>query len=282
MSESVNIITKKELEPDDIFDELDEAGEDICVVSDEWPYLRFGTYEKSLRGVEITKEEKGYEIRVCSFSTFDDYRLFRETIDIVKKMTRGKVEYDCEVVKGFDSYELFSDNWIDKQVESGVDAVRILSNHEGKPVTMYGMFAPFCFGRRMLEHFGLDDGHKPTETEIYKILKYFREMQWRLENLTSTKSHLMVQGENGENDKDVSLIAIKDGKVSDFDYISFAQMMGICDLDNDETALIKFEKFIDIVPKDKVEFLDECQMLIKTPFTADEVRKMIADAKKLM
>ena len=58
-------------------------------------------------------------------------------------------------------------------------------------------------------------------------------------------------------------------------------MMGVIDLDNNNVAIIEFDKFTEIVPKDKVEFLDDCQMLVKTPFTIDEVRKMIADIKKL-
>ena len=275
MSESVNILSKKTLTPDEIFDKLDEIGEDICIVSDEFPRLYFGTFNKALRGVEVFKDEKGYEIRACSFSTFDDYRLFRTTIDIVMELTLGEVEYYGEFVKNFDSFEFFGDNWIDKQVESGINVVSVLAKHEDKPVTMYGLFAPFCFGKRMLKNFGLDDGHTPDVEEIYAILKYFREMQWRLENMTSTKSRLAVLGENGEPDKDVSLITIKDGQVSDFDYISFAQMVAICDLDNNDFAMIEFEKFIDVVPKEKVEFLDECQMLVKTPFTVGEVRRMI-------
>lgn len=90
----------------------------------------------------------------------------------------------------------------------------------------------------------------------------------------------MLKGENGENDKDISLISIKNNKVSDFDYISFAQMVSLCDLDNDDIALIEFTKFIDIVPKEKVEFLDDCQMLVKIKFTAEDVRQMITNANE--
>lgn len=280
MSESINIISKKAIAPDDIFDALEEGGEDLCIVSGEFPRLYFGTFDKALRGVEVFKDERGYEIRACSFSSFDDYRLFRTTIDTIRKLTRGKVEYDGEIIKGFDSYETFSDNWIDRQVECGVDVVRVMCLNDKSPITMYGLFAPFCFGKRMMDYFGLNDGHKPDVEETYKILKYFREMQWRLENMKSTKSNLMLKGEDGENDKDISLISIKNNKVSDFDYISFAQMVSLCDLDNDDIALIELAKFIDIVPKEKVEFLDDYQMLVKIKFTAEDVRQMITNANE--
>ncbi|MBO7434159.1 MAG: hypothetical protein J6U13_10460 [Salinivirgaceae bacterium] len=277
MSESVDILTKQKIHPDDFFNALVELGERICVTSSEFPCLKFGTFYKSLRGVEVNQENYGYEVRVCSFSTYDDYRLFRVSIDVMKKITGGKISYLDEII---DSSAYFDDQWIEDQMDGGVETVIALARHEEQAVTMYGMFAPFCFGTRMLDYFGLSDGHMPDKSELRDIRKYFCDMQWLLEHKTGTQSNLMVKGENDEPDKDVSLIAIKNGEVSSFDYISYAAMMAVGDLDNNNVALMDYSRFLEIVPKDKVEFLDEYQMLVKQSFTVGDILKIIEQGKQ--
>ena len=154
MSECVDILTKNKINPDDFFKELVRLGERICVTSDKFPCLKFGTFYKSLRELEVNQEDYGYEVRICSFSTFDDYRLFRVSIDVMKKITGGKISYLDEII---DSSAYFDDQWIEDQMDGGVETVIALVRHEGQTVTMYGMFAPFCFGTRMLDYFGLSD-----------------------------------------------------------------------------------------------------------------------------
>ena len=98
--------------------------------------------------------------------------------------------------------------------------------------------------------------------------------------MKSTKS-VIITGEDGENHKYIPVISIKNNKVSDFDYISFAPMIILCDIDSgDDMVFIEFAKFIDIVPKEKVEFLDDCQMLVKIKFTVEDVRQMITNANE--
>ncbi|MBR4620215.1 MAG: hypothetical protein IKO46_04470 [Salinivirgaceae bacterium] len=277
MSESVEILTKKKIVPDDFFNALVKLGERFCVTSNEFPCLKFGTLYKSLRGVEVNQEDDGYEVRICSFSTYDDYRLFRVSIDVMKELTGGKVSYLEEII---DSSDYFDDKWIESEMDAGISTVTVLARHENETITLYGMFAPFCFGPKMLDFFGLSDGHMPDKSEMCSIRKYFCDMQWSLEDKVGTQSDLMVKGENGEIDKAVSLITIKNGKVSKFDYISYAPMVAVGDLDNDNVALLDFEKFKEIVPQDKVEYLDECQMLVKIPFTVEDVLRMIDFGKQ--
>lgn len=278
MSESINIITKKKITPDNYFDELMKLGEKICVISDEFPCLKLGNFSTSLRGIEISEIENGYEIRICTFASIADYQLFRKSIDIIKKITGGKVEYEGEIINRFDSYKQFDDKWLYSQLEMAIDVSTILAKQSDNPIVYFGMFAPFCFGKKMMKKFGIEN-NKPNETDIFKIRKYFRDMQWFLEDKTSTKSNLVIQDDDGKQ-KSISLIAIKNNKVSDFDFISYAEMILFHDLDNQKFAIMPFEESINKIPKEKYSLLDECQMLMKEPLTTDEIRKIIAESQK--
>ena len=62
MSVCVRIRTGKEITPDRIFDELVHQGEKIMVTEDEYPNLKFGNFYESTRGIEVNKEDNGYNV----------------------------------------------------------------------------------------------------------------------------------------------------------------------------------------------------------------------------
>ena len=96
---------------------------------------------------------------------------------------------------------------------------------------------------------------------------------------TSTQSNIVIKDEDGKQ-KEISIITINDNKVSDFDYISYAEMILFQDLDNQKYAIMPFEESINTILKEKYSLLDEYQMLMKEPLTTDEVRKIIAESNE--
>ena len=60
-----------------------------------------------------------------------------------------------------------------------IELSTILAKKSDKPIVYFGMVAPFCFGKKMLKHFGIEN-QKPDEFDIFKIRKYFHDMQWFL------------------------------------------------------------------------------------------------------
>lgn len=90
MSESVNIITKKKITPNNYFNVMMKLGEKICIISDKFPCLQLGNFNTSLRGIDILEIENGNKIQICTFASIADYQLFRKTIDIIKKSLKAK------------------------------------------------------------------------------------------------------------------------------------------------------------------------------------------------
>ena len=94
MSVCVNFRTKKQFEPKMLFDELVKRGKKIMVTSAEFPCLKLGTHLEALRGVEINKEENGYEIRVCSFANRADLQLYGAVVEMMVSLTGENPLYE--------------------------------------------------------------------------------------------------------------------------------------------------------------------------------------------
>lgn len=119
MSVCVNFHTVKQFEPTTIFDELVKCGKKIMVTSAEFPCLKLGTHLEALRGIEINKEENGYEIRVCSFANRSDLQLYGAVVEAMVSLTGENPIYEDdeeEVIS--DPKEYFGDEWINDQLES--------------------------------------------------------------------------------------------------------------------------------------------------------------------
>ena len=72
MSVCVTIRTENRLQPDVFLKHLVEKGEDIVVTSDDYPSVKFGNPHRTIRGIEVNKEDNGLEVRVCTFSSTAD------------------------------------------------------------------------------------------------------------------------------------------------------------------------------------------------------------------
>ena len=65
MSICVNVKTQRRIRPEEIFDSLDEKGMSVVVTNYEFPCLKFGVMQYSLRGIEVYEEDYGYAVNDC-------------------------------------------------------------------------------------------------------------------------------------------------------------------------------------------------------------------------
>ena len=261
MSVCVTIRTTKELSPKQILKQLADHGEKIMLTSEDFPTVKFGTMEEALRGIEINKEDNGYEVRVCAFANKADYRLFSITIDTIMQMSDGRAfledDDDSEVL---DPLKSFGETWGYEQMDNSAQTLGAMIRHSGTPVVLFGLFSPYCFGPRIAEEFELDLS-KPSWYAILDLLDYFTVMQWKTSQIKDTSSQLTIQNPNDSDDNmlNVSLISAHNGKVDDFDYISYADLVGLMDADNDVGILIRIDDLRYILPEDEFYSIDDYQ-----------------------
>lgn len=147
MSVCVTIRTKHHPAPDDVLNALVDAGEKIVITSKDYPSVKFGTAGEALRGNELNEEDNGVEVRVCSYGSAADYRLFARTVKTVMDLCGEKAfledDDECEVT---DPLAEFGEQWVLRERESGMHLLKLFSCKHGQQIVLYGLFADICIG----------------------------------------------------------------------------------------------------------------------------------------
>lgn len=281
MSVCINFQTAKHLEPKEIFESLAKHGEKIVVTSGEYPSLKLGTHIESLRGIEINQEEDGFEVRVCSFANRADLQLYGVAINVMKTLTGSKALYDND-----DEYEItnpkeyLSEDWINEQLDSSCKINCALVKHFGKPIIMDGLFMPICFGPIMAKSFDLDLSN-PSMENFLSIQDYLSSLQWHFSDKEDTSTRLAMPNPTNKDDEPlhISLIYAENGKVTPFDYVSYADVLGLMDKDKG-VAMIRMEDFPMIADQEDFDMLDDYQFALKDKLSYKSFRKMMDKAQQ--
>lgn len=284
MSVCVTIRTGNRPEPEDVFKALVETGERIIVTSAEYPCVKFGVYNEALRGIELNEEDDGVEVRVCSFASAEDYRLFAKTVKTVMDLTGGKAFYENDDEDEVtDPIARFDEQWSSSERLSGLDIHRIFSLRYGKVITIYGFFSEICIGPRLLKGFDIDLDSQLTIEDADALQEYLVSVQWYLDNKQDTSTHMILNDPDAPEGagKSISMIIVKDGKVSDFDYISYADIFAMMDLDckDADSVLVPFEEITKIIPDEGFRILDEYQFERTEELTVESFRQIMERAR---
>lgn len=273
MSVCVYFKTAKQLKAENVLKSFAERGEKIMVTSQDFPCLKIGTFQEALRGIEINQEDDGYELRVCSFTNRADLKLFIVAIELMRAITGVKAlsEDEEEIANPRD---VFDEDWIKDQLNSSVSVTCSLIQHFGKPIIMYGLFFPICFGPVLAKSFDIDLSN-PQEDTFESLQEYLTNLQWHFANKENTSTRLAIPDPTNENDRPlgVSVICAEDGKVSPFDLVSYAEVLGLVDYDGD-AVMIHMEDFPRIVRSEQFTMLDDYQFAIDGQLSYEDFKQM--------
>ena len=284
MSFCVRIRTEKLPKPEDVFKAMAEKGEQLAVTSPDYPCAKVGNHYKALRGIELNEEDNGVEVRVCTFGSAEDYRLFGKTVQTVMELTGGRAYVeDDEEEEVTDPLAQFDEEWVADQRESSFGMLKLFCLKYGHRITLYGLFAQICLGPRLFKGFGISLDTETSPEEIDKLQDYLVSVQWHLAGKEDTSTRMvMPDPTNPDSDgKRISMISISKGKVNNFDYISCADILGIMDMDHEDVppVLIPFEKIVKILPAEGFRILDDCQFELTGKITPRTVRQIMENAR---
>ena len=282
MSYCVDIRTEKRVEPQSIFATLANLNQEIEVVSDSFPTLRFGTVKYALRGVEISEEDYGYEVRICSMASMADYQLFPFAVLVMKELTGGEVYSEDDPDKSIkEPKKRFGLKWRRMQTEASWNITCALIRDMNEKIIFNGLFAPFAIGPNMLKCFEVDLDN-PTGGQGYKRLEYdLFKKQWLLRDLIPANNSLAIRDPENENHLlTLSAIQIKDGDVQDFGYISVADLFGFINSDTGEVVIIKFDDLLKVMTSDKFMQIDESQLVRIDDFSVSDFCEAMERAKE--
>jgi len=148
MSITHEIHTEKYLDIDNVISTLSRADNTLQVQNQGKGIYHFYSNGKSTRGVDLSKEDYGYEIRNTVLSAAADFEIANQLGKIVCLQTEGKVYTEEE--EEADPNMLFSSNDIQRIREQEASVVLALLN-DGKPISFYGPVRQFHFGERLAQ-----------------------------------------------------------------------------------------------------------------------------------
>lgn len=273
MSVCVYFRTAKQFKAEKIYGEIADRGEKIMLGTQDFPSLKLGSYQEALRGIEINKEDYGYEVRVCSFANRADLHLFIVAVDVMKSLTGVKAMLEDEEEVS-NPKKFFDDNWVEEQVESSREVVCALVQHNGVPIIMSGLFFPICFGPLSARSFGINLLN--PQKDAFDMLQFFlSKLQWYFGSKKGTSTRLAIPNPAGEDERplNISLIYAENGKVQPFDYVTYADVVGLVDKDGD-VVMIHIEDFARIAQAMDFAMLDDYQYSVREPLSYDDFKKM--------
>lgn len=281
MSVTASVKTSKSFEPATLFDKVTCGGKYICITSKDFP-LAFGTPFEAIRGVSVNKVDDGFEVRVCVMASIEDYKLFAKVVAAIVEITDGIFVPEDENPTHKNAEEFYDKDWIERQRESDFSAVKSMVSYSGETLVFPGIFVPFCLGPRFLADMDVDIYGEYKAEEANKLEKYLCVMQWVLDDKMDTSSNMTVADPNvAGRRKSISLLSIKNGEVEDFDYISYADLFCVADLDSRDCALLQFRELWKILPPKFFRRLDEYQFIRAQKLTVDMVRRILQRAYAL-
>lgn len=277
MSVCVRIRTNERPSPDAIFDALIKKGTSIVYTSSEYPSIKFGYYGTALRGIEINEEGNGLEVRICTFASVDDHRLFGLTVHILKELTGARAFYenddDDEVL---DPISRFNETWISDQRKTTMEMLKVLALKHGRPFVLSGIFLPICIGPHLFKGFNILMGSDNIIEEADKLQHYLINVQWTLEEKTGTDTSVAIRSD--EESKVISTVETEGDAINKIDYITYADLLGFLNSKGARPILVPFEKIRRILPQDGFRIIDEYQFERVKEIKSRDIWKIIKRA----
>lgn len=284
MSVNVSIITEKRFDKFEIlYENIVNHGLSIMVLANQDKYCAFCSMRTATRYITVSTEDYGYEVRITSMASRDDYNLFRYSIDIIMKQYGAKALLEGDEDSPIDNaIDFFNDEWIIEQMHSDVSVITALIYHdvdmktgkpkpEGNEIVIDGPFRRFAFGKRLFDEIGIKeiDNDQKLIDQLYDRMLY---VQWGLpDNLRETQGGTMDIDGSGiqENFKTITMYFYGERDfISDAEYVVI-QKENFCQGGN-KLIVVKYDDLLTIIPK-TWERVDNKQLLVhetsKTEFS---------------
>jgi len=179
---------------------LAKMGHHLIVIYQDEEALIMGEHLESTRGVSISTEDDGYEVRITTLATKADYVLFRDSIKVVHNIVGGDIyDDDEEPIADIGSLD---NNWISERMDNDFEMITILATQkEDSVVELDGLVRPFCIGNDLLAALQIQKG-EVNEDAKDRLYERFLYIQWGLrEDLEMTTMGRMDIDQTGDQNQ---------------------------------------------------------------------------------
>lgn len=266
MSHNYKITTNQRIDISDLVDDLRKKRISAYAI-DRSPTYQIFEDGYSTRGVEITEEDDGYELRMTVLANSNDYLLCNQIAFFLCNNLSGTLtdEDGNEKFIGTLFYDLDISNKINSDIETTFALLR-----EGHNIDIFGPIREFSFGERTRKKALSLQGDK--HAIAYKLSKMILASQYPPENFIPFSNLLKITNDEGEeyyvqvitNSKDMVIEKVKGYAITS---------------DTEEKLFLTPEQLISILPEEW-ELLDDYIILAKQ-LEEEKWKKFINDAKAI-
>ncbi|MBS1578641.1 MAG: hypothetical protein JST29_03230 [Bacteroidetes bacterium] len=250
MSRTYKIITNQRIDISNLIDELRKRRIAAYAIDRAPTYLIFED-NFSARGIDLTEEDYGYEIRMTFLSNSNDYLLCNAIAVILCRNLNATLKNE----NGNEKYigTLFYDLDISEAINSDINVLFALLNEGKKDITIYGPIREFTFGSKTIEKVLAFQGDK--HAIAYKLSKLILACQYPPKNFTPFSNFLRI----GNNDDEAYYVQVLSNK-KDMVIEKVAQYA--ISTDSEKTIIIEAKELASIIPNEW-EVLDDYIILAK-------------------
>lgn len=195
MSISIKAITNNKFDWNDFFQELRNSQPiaDIRGI-DRNPTYQFYANNYSTRGVEVTEEDFGYEIRLTSCCNFRDYLLANTIALKIRQDTNAKFynENNSEIYVG----TIFYDGHILENTYNDVEVLQTLLK-DGNEIGLYGTIREFTIGKTFSKKILELTGDKNAVAAKFSNL--FLQSQYPSDEFAAFSNLMQINKKGGED-----------------------------------------------------------------------------------
>ncbi len=193
MSRTFKAITKKKIDWELLLQAVCKYRDDVQCV-DKNPVYYFYNNNFSARGVDVTEEEDGFEIRTTTCSNAADYLLANNIASSIKETTDAVFidEGGRELFIG----SLFSDKAIADHTCGDIEVLKSLLAHK-EDITLYGPNRPFHIQQEFTKRINALTGDKYAIA--YKFSQMILRCQYPPDEFATGEGFMRVGGEETDN-----------------------------------------------------------------------------------
>lgn len=197
------------------------------------------SFGKSIRFIDLTEEDWGYEVRILFLASESDYELYKNIIQTIMELTGVSAEYENELQIN-DCEQFFNKNFIEDAINDDINVLLINLKNEFN-IVIYGPLRSFHIGKNIynqIKHFSND-----------KIKNYLFE-KIRVSQYSDPKAiNNAVYEISPQNENETSLQTLTVYSKTELNsYIEKADFFALIDEPSKINLIIKFDNLNNIKP----------------------------------
>lgn len=249
MSNYTEINTNKRIEVIEVCKRLVDEGYQISVKNGD-PTTKVYIPKVSIREIDITEEDYGYEVGLNILACKDDFEIYRDIVKHILEMTNGEAVYEGNKI--LDTSNFFDMEFIEQSMDRELSTILLLAK-EHNEIAIPCPFRNFVIGTNIYKQIAnVGDNLEKQRSFLYNMI---RKSQY--ENISTNDTPIIeMESKNPNSDTNPTLTIYKQ---NEYDYVTSANYFALTN-EQEKFLIINYSDLPKIAPQ-SWKLIDEKQYM---------------------